>query len=203
MAFSPSSLCTADEAQHPPNKKHKDEDLHTHTQTYAHNSVFCCIIGLRQDLTLLSLMVNGLHPWVSRRVSDSVSHGSGRLQPCLSYGLSVHCQTLTCTITLVQANTQHSDLSASFTAVGYTSSICSFSSADDKWVVSPPPPCCFPGFSFCQIKAKGLWSPQDIVLLRAFLAALPWQTVRLHSDYRQRNIVWQPPPREGLTIMFH
>lgn len=54
----------------------------------------------------------------------------------------------------------------------------------------------------CQILQRLLISATHGFMV-GFLATLPWQTVRLHSDYKHLNFVWQPFPREGITIMFH
>lgn len=61
-------------------------------------------------------------------------------------------------------------------------------------------PCFF--FSPAWYWKRHLISPRHC-FTEGFRAALPWHTVRLHSDYKHLNTVWQRLPCEGLTIMFH
>lgn len=60
----------------------------------------------------------------------------------------------------------------------------------------------FPASLPCQIQMEHLISSR-LCFTWGLCAALPWHTARLHSDYEHLNTVWQPFPREGLTIMFH
>lgn len=87
---------------------------------------------------------------------------------------------------------------AHITAVGYITSICSFSllSHFSSLIADSLP--LYPA----RYRQRLLISSRHC-FTEGFCAALPWQTVRLHSDYEELNIVWQPFPREGLTIMFH
>lgn len=189
-------------------KKMTDEDVyaHTHLSVLASTLYYSCepepTMGSSHGESCLCLAPVGLSP-ASLRVSAAVSHGSGRPQLCFTYEasehLSAHCQALTRTSYL--SSSKHAALwsrqLAHITAVGYMVVLCwrpmsHFSSfAADSLPLYP-----------ARYRQRLLISPRHC-FTEGFCAALPWQTVRLHSDYKRLNIVWQHLPREGLTIMFH
>lgn len=96
-----------------------------------------------------------------------------------------------------------------FTQTGSTL-ISTISTHDSSILLSWGPLSCFlpslsrdfPASLPCQTQMEHLIS-QRLCFMRGLCAALPWHTARLHSDYKHLNTVWQPFPREGLTIMFH